>query len=186
MHNVESSVEQTLGHLRVLDTSGQPADVPLTLEDLYKAHRMRLVRLAILLVDEQATAEDVVQEAFTGLHRNWRNLRDAQAAVGYLRTAVVNGSRSVLRRRKTAREYTPPHQVNARSAESLAMLSAEHQAVVQALGTLPPRQREVLVLRYYGGLSEAEIAEAAGISKGTVKSTASRALETLQKAMGSK
>lgn len=184
--NVESSVEQTLGHLRALDTSGQPTDVPLTLEDLYKTHQMRLVRLAILLVDEPATAEDVVQEAFTGLHRNWRNLRDAQAAVGYLRTAVVNGSRSVLRRRKTAREYTPPHQVNARSAESLAMLSAEHQAVVQALSTLPPRQREVLVLRYYGGLSETEIAEATGISKGTVKSTASRALETLQKTMGPK
>lgn len=184
--DVESSVEQTLGHLRALDTSGQPTDVPLTLEDLYKTHQMRLVRLAILLVDEPATAEDVVQEAFTGLHRNWRNLRDAQAAVGYLRTAVVNGSRSVLRRRKTAREYTPPHQVNARSAESLAMLSAEHQAVVQALGTLPPRQREVLVLRYYGGLSETEIAEATGISKGTVKSTASRALETLQKTMSPK
>ena len=70
----------------------------------------------------------------------------------YLRTAVVNGSRSVLRRRRTARDYVPPHQVNARSAESLAMLSAEHQAVVDALATLPPRQREVLVLRYYGGL----------------------------------
>jgi RNA polymerase sigma factor (sigma-70 family) len=89
----------------------------------------------------------------------------------------------VLRRRKTAREYVPPHQVTARSAESLAMLSAEHQAVVEALGSLAPRQREVLVLRYYGGLSEAEIAEVAGISKGTVKSTASRALETMQRAM---
>ena len=117
------------------------------------------------------------------LYRNWGKLRDAQAAVGYLRTAVVNGSRSVLRRRKTAREYVPPHAVNARSAESLAMLSNEHQAVVSALSKLPPRQREVLVLRYYGGLSEAEISEAAGISKGTVKSTASRALESLQKAM---
>ncbi len=103
--------------------------------------------------------------------------------MSYLRTAVVNGSRSVLRRRKTARDYVPPHVVNARSAESLAMLSTEHQAVVAALSKLPPRQREVLVLRYYGGLSEAEISEAAGISRGTVKSTASRALEALQRAM---
>ncbi|WP_169735068.1 RNA polymerase sigma factor [Amycolatopsis lexingtonensis] len=182
--NAERSVEATLGHLRVMDGPA-PAQTaaPLTLEDLYRQHRMRLVRLAILLVDEPATAEDVVQEAFTGLHRNWGRLRDAAAAVGYLRTAVVNGSRSVLRRRKTAREYVPPHAVNARSAESLAMLSSEHQAVVSALSKLPPRQREVLVLRYYGGLSEAEISEAAGISKGTVKSTASRALEALQKAM---
>ena len=107
--NAERSVEATLGHLRVMDGPA-PAQTPapLTLEDLYRQHRMRLVRLAILLVDEPATAEDVVQEAFTGLHRNWGRLRDAAAAVGYLRTAVVNGSRSVLRRRKTAREYVPP------------------------------------------------------------------------------
>ncbi|HVV24212.1 MAG TPA: SigE family RNA polymerase sigma factor [Pseudonocardiaceae bacterium] len=179
-----SSVERTLGHLRAIDTGSSTESVaPMTLEDLYRTHRMRLVRLAMLLVDEPATAEDVVQEAFAGLHRNWGGLRDAAAAIGYLRTAVVNGSRSVLRRRKTARDYTPPHVANARSAESLAMLTAEHQAVVSALSQLPPRQREVLVLRYYGNLTEAEIAEAAGISKGTVKSTASRALEALQKIM---
>jgi RNA polymerase sigma factor (sigma-70 family) len=76
-----------------------------------------------------------------------------------------------------------PHGVNSRSAESLAMLSAEHQAVVDALSTLPPRQREVLVLRYYGGLSEQEIADATGISKGTVKSTASRALDAVSRVM---
>jgi RNA polymerase sigma-70 factor (sigma-E family) len=156
---------------------------PRTLVDLYAEHRMRLVRLALLLVDEPATAEDVVQEAFTGLHRHWSGLRDEHAALGYLRTAVVNGSRSVLRRRRTAREYVPPHQVNARSAESLAMLSVEHRAVVEALSTLPGRQREVLVLRYYGGMSEAEISEATGISRGAVKSTASRALGSVAKFM---
>jgi RNA polymerase sigma-70 factor (sigma-E family) len=185
---IEGAVERTLSRLRRLDGGGLGAPAPapapappapLTLADLYRDHRMRLVRLAILLVDDPATAEDVVQEAFAGLHRHWAGLRDEAAAVGYLRTAVVNGSRSVLRRRRTAREYVPPHQVNARSAESLAMLSAEHQAVVDALATLPPRQREVLVLRYYGGLSEAEIAEVTGITKGTVKSTASRALDAV-------
>ena len=159
---------------------------PLTISDLYRDHRMRMVRLAVLLVDDPSTAEDVVQEAFAGLHRHWSGLRDEAAAVGYLRTAVVNGSRSVLRRRRTARDYIPPHQVNARSAESLAMLSAEHQAVVDALATLPPRQREVLVLRYYGGLSEAEISDATGISRGTVKSTASRAIDAVARVMGSR
>jgi RNA polymerase sigma-70 factor (sigma-E family) len=183
---VQHSVEMTLGHLRVLDggPDAPPApavEAPLTLEDLYRQHRMRLVRLAILLVDEPATAEDVVQEAFTGLHRHWSGLRDEAAALGYLRIAVVNGSRSVLRRRKTARGYVPPHQANARSAESLVMLTAEYQAVVTALGQLPPRQREVLVLRYYGGMSEAEIAAATGVSRGTVKSSASRALDALQR-----
>ena len=183
----ESAVEQTLSRLRALDARGPaapPASAqaePRNLADLYRDHRMRMVRLAVLLVDDPSTAEDVVQEAFTGLHRHWAGLRDEAAAVAYLRTAVVNGSRSVLRRRRTARDYVPPHQVNARSAESLAMLSAEHQAVVDALGTLPPRQREVLVLRYYGGMSEAEIADATGISRGTVKSTASRGLDAISK-----
>jgi RNA polymerase sigma-70 factor (sigma-E family) len=195
---VEGFVERTLSRLRRIDSSpaeltgalvaggsrAAPSVAPAkTLADLYAEHRTRLVRLAVLLVDEPGTAEDVVQEAFTGLHRHWSQLRDERAALGYLRTAVVNGSRSVLRRRRTARDYVPPHQVNARSAESLAMLSAEHQAVVDALGTLPPRQREVLVLRYYGGMSEAEIADATGISRGTVKSTASRALDAVQRAM---
>lgn len=184
----ENAVELTLSRLRSLDTR-QPAEpeadgAPRTLADLYRDHRMRMVRLAVLLVDDPATAEDVVQEAFAGLHRHWSGLRDEAAAVGYLRAAVVNGSRSVLRRRRTARDYVPPHQVNARSAESLAMLSAEHQAVVDALSTLPPRQREVLVLRYYGGMSEAEIADATGISRGTVKSTASRALDAVARTMG--
>ena len=181
------AVEQTLTRLRALDARPAPvaAAAPRTLADLYRDHRMRLVRLAVLLVDDPNTAEDVVQEAFAGLHRHWSGLRDEEAAIGYLRTAVVNGSRSVLRRRRTARDYVPPHQVNARSAESLAMLTAEHQAVVDALGTLPPRQREVLVLRYYGGLSEAEIAEATGITRGTVKSTASRALDAVGRVMNS-
>ncbi|MFP5019274.1 RNA polymerase sigma factor [Pseudonocardia phyllosphaerae] len=174
---------QEAGGAEAGDTAADGTEQPLTLADLYRDHRLRLVRLAMLLVDIPATAEDVVQEAFAGLHRNWTGLRDEAAAVAYLRAAVVNGSRSVLRRRRTAREYVPPHSANARSAESLAMLSAEHQAVVDALSHLPPRQREVLVLRYYGGLSESEIAEAAGMSRGTVKSTASRALDAVARIM---
>ena len=70
--------------------SPQRADV--TIDDIYRTHRMGMVRLAILLVDDQASAEDVVQEAFAGLFRNWAGLRDNAAAIGYLRTAVVNGS----------------------------------------------------------------------------------------------
>lgn len=182
----ESEVERTLGALASLNPAyaadhSPPAQAPapVTIDDLYRSHRMQMVRLAILLVDDLASAEDVVQEAFAGLYRNWSGLRDRAAAIGYLRTAVVNGSRSMLRRRRTARAYVPPDPGTARSAESLAMLSAEHQAVVSALADLAPRQREVLVLRYYGGLSEAEIAAATGLSKGTVKSTASRAVAKL-------
>ena len=159
----------------------QPGEGP-TLADLYYAHRLSLVRLAILLVDDQASAEDVVQDSFTGLWRRYgEDLTGMENPLGYLRTSVVNNARSVLRRRKTARGYTPPHVPDAASAESVAMLSEEHREVLQAMQKLPPRQREVLVLRYWSDLSEADIADALGISRGTVKSTASRGLDALSK-----
>nr|WP_228554156.1 SigE family RNA polymerase sigma factor [Catenulispora pinisilvae] len=159
----------------------QPGAGP-SLADLYYAHRLSLVRLAILLVDDQASAEDVVQDSFTGLWRRYGDdLTGMENPVGYLRTAVVNNARSVLRRRKTARGYTPPHIPDAASAESVALLSEEHREVLEAIQKLPPRQREVLVLRYWSDLSEADIADALGISRGTVKSTASRGLEALGK-----
>lgn len=181
-----SDVERTLTSLSVLNpVAGPPVFAtptpgqPQTIDDIYRTHRMSMVRLAILLVDDINSAEDVVQDAFAGLYRQWDQLRDTQAAIGYLRTAVVNGSRSMLRRRRTARAYVPPHSADARSAESMAMLTAEHQSVITALGDLAPRQREILVLRYYGGLTEAEIAAATGLTAGTVKSTASRAVAKL-------
>ena len=77
------------------------------LAELYAAHRLGLVRLAILLVDDLASAEDVVQDAFTAFASRTSRLREPAAALGYLRTSVVNGSRSALRRRRTARGYTP-------------------------------------------------------------------------------
>ncbi len=180
-----TAVERTLTSLSALNPTvaatavPAAADQPQTIDDIYRTHRMAMVRLAILLVDDINSAEDVVQDAFAGLYRQWDQLRDTQAAIGYLRTAVVNGSRSMLRRRRTARAYVPPHSADARSAESMAMLTAEHQSVISALGELAPRQREILVLRYYGGLSEAEIAAATGLTAGTVKSTASRAVAKL-------
>ena len=160
------------------------AEQPKTLADLYAEHRARLVRLALLLVDERRPPPRTWCRrrspgcTATGQGCVTSTPRSATCALRW-----SDGSRSVLRRRRTARDYVPPHQVNARSAESLAMLSAEHQEVVDALGGLPGRQREVLVLRYYGGLSEAEIAEATGISRGAVKSTASRALDAVAKSM---
>jgi len=161
----------------------QPGAGP-SLADLYYAHRLSLVRLAILLVDDKMSAEDVVQDSFTGLWRRYGDeLTGMENPLGYLRTAVVNNARSVLRRRKTARGYTPPHVPDAASAESVALLSEEHREVLEAMQKLPPRQREVLVLRYWSDLSEADIADALGISRGTVKSTASRGLEALGKVL---
>ncbi|MGV9266497.1 RNA polymerase sigma factor [Kitasatospora sp. NPDC003701] len=159
----------------------EPEERP-TLTDLYHAHRLGLVRMAVLLVDHQDLAEDVVQEAFTQLYqRHGEQLEDLDNALGYLRTSVVNGARSMLRRRKTAREYVPPHEADAPSAEDHAVLNDEHRRVLVALQELTSRQREVLVLRYWSDMSEAQIAETLGLSRGAVKSTASRALDALEK-----
>lgn len=153
------------------------------LAELYAAHRLSLVRLAILLVDDLASAEDVVQDAFAAMAAGRARLRHRAAALGYLRTSVVNGSRSALRRRRTARAYTPLHAPDVDAPDSRAVLAEEHREVVAALGGLAPRQREVLVLRYWSDLSEVEIAATLGISRGTVKSTASRALDALELAL---
>lgn len=175
---------------RVHDRDSFPGLAPMTSDDsvdlaeLYRTHHLQMVRLARLLVDDTASAEDVVQEAFLGMHRNRAALRDSRAAVGYLRQAVVNQSRSMLRRRRTVRahlkvaepEIAPP-------ADTDVILAEEHQEVLRAVDQLPVRQREVLVLRYWSDMSEAEIADALGISKGTVKSQASRAMATLTKIM---
>ncbi len=156
-----------------------PVESGVSLAELYAAHRLSFVRLAVLLVDDQASAEDVVQDAFTRLAGRLDQLREPAAALGYLRTSVVNGSRSALRRRRTARAYEPPLEPQAAPDDAL-VLAEEHREVLEALDRLAPRQREVLVLRYWAGLSEVEIAEACRISRGAVKSTASRALDALE------
>lgn len=151
------------------------------LAELYAAHRLGLVRMAILLVDDLGSAEDVVQDAFAAFAARKTQLRDPSAALGYLRVSVVNGCRSALRRRRTARDYVPPHELEPDGPDARAVLSEEHREVLAALDQLAPRQREVLVLRYWSDMSEAEIATALDISRGAVKSTASRALDALEK-----
>lgn len=154
----------------------------LDLADLYAAHHLSMVRLARLLVDDLATAEDVVQDAFLGLHRNQASVRDPGAAVGYIRRAVINQARSTLRRRRTVRAHLKVAEPEVGpAADADLIIAEEHREVLRAVGLLPERQREVLVLRFWSDLSEAEIAAAMGVSKGTVKSQASRAMKTLQK-----
>ncbi|MDX6200249.1 MAG: hypothetical protein QOJ79_3400 [Actinomycetota bacterium] len=146
---------------------------------LYRVHAAGLRRVASLLVDDRETAEDVVQDAFIRLHRRWLLLRDPDKALAYLRTSVVNGSRSRLRRRRTERSYVAAPPGEHPSAEHTVLRTADLRAVADELVQLPRRQREVLVLRYYLDLSEAEIAGALGISRGSVKSHAARGIATL-------
>lgn len=164
------------------DRSVTPVEQP-TVAELYGAYRLRLVRLATLLVDDQDTAEDVVQDVFSRLPHGWQPAETGKA-LPYLQRAVVNAARSVLRRRRTARLYVVPHEPEGPGPESEAILAEEHREVLAALNALPTRQREVLVLRYWSDLSEAEIAGTLGISRGTVKSTASRAIDALERALG--
>ena len=153
---------------------------------LYAAHYRSLVRLAALLLRDTAVAEEVAQDAFVAMHGAWNRLRepdDPDKALAYLRRSVVNGARSALRRRRVAERHAPQPDPDAPSAEHGAMLALEHAEVIAALRTLPERQREVLVLRYYLDLSEAGIADALGISRGAVKSHASRGLATVRRSL---
>ncbi|MDJ0379880.1 SigE family RNA polymerase sigma factor [Streptomyces sp. G-G2] len=166
------------------DADADAYERPPTVTELYHAHRLRMIRLAVLLVDDQATAEDVVQDAFTALYRrHGEQITEIDNALGYLRTAVVNTARSVLRRRRTVRAWTPPAVADVPSAEEHVVLDEAHREVLVALGKLTPRRREVLVLRYWADLSEAEIAATLGISRGAVKSNASRALDALERSL---
>ncbi|MER6100072.1 sigma-70 family RNA polymerase sigma factor [Streptomyces sp. NPDC001728] len=174
-------------HLRAVGPSyeDEPAyghEPPPTLTELYRARRLDMVRLALFLVDDLHTAEDVVQDAFTALCRtHGTSLGGLQDPGAYLHTAVVNAARSVLRRRRTARAYTPPHPGAGAPVDEGLLLAEEHRHVLDALAQLTRRQREVLVLRYWSELTEAQIARTLGLSRGTVKSTASRALDALEK-----
>lgn len=161
-----------------------PLDADAAVTALYRAHYRSLVRLAVLLVDDVGTAEEVVQDAYVRMHGSWRRLRDPQAAVGYLRTTVLNLARSRLRHRQVVRRHAPAAGPDMPSAEYGALARLEHERLVAALRTLPGRQRECLVLRYYGDLSEAQIAAAMGISTGAVKSHASRGMAALRAALG--
>jgi RNA polymerase sigma-70 factor (sigma-E family) len=149
---------------------------------LFSAHYRQLVRLAALLLADRAVAEEVVQDAYVQLHQRWGRLRDPHKALGYLRTSVVNGARSAQRRRGVADRYVAglPPPLHMPSAELGALGALSHTEVIGALRALPTRQREALVLRYYLDLSESEIADVMGISRGAVKSHASRGIAALR------
>jgi RNA polymerase sigma-70 factor (sigma-E family) len=148
---------------------------------IYKAHLLSLTRLAHVMLGDRAAAEDVVQEAFCGLYRRWHHLADTGKAVSYLRSSVLNGCRSAMRRRARAgADREPPP---AASAESAVMAREDRREIMRAIRQLPPRQREVLVLRYYLDLSDADIAAVMGIGASSVRSAARRAGQSLERTM---
>src|ERR1700722_12641675 len=168
------------GWLEHHSPAGPEPDADQMVPQLYAQHYQPLVRLAALLVRDTATAEDVVQDAFIALRGGWPRLGDAEKALAYLRQAVVNRSRSVLRHR-TAPGGSPqqvPPEPPAAEQEPPGLL--DQDAARAALRTLPGRQREAIMLRYYSGLSEQEIAATMRISRGAVKSHTARGLAALR------
>jgi RNA polymerase sigma-70 factor (sigma-E family) len=156
-----------------------PVRSPADVGELYREHALGLIRLAMLMVGDAPTAEDVVQEAFLGLHSKQNGLREPAAALGYLRSTVLNRCRSVLRRRVVARRFRQPYQPPASSAEDRAIDEQDRRKVLAAIGRLSRRQREILALRFYCDLPEEQIARTLKISRGTVSATTSRALTAL-------
>jgi RNA polymerase sigma-70 factor (sigma-E family) len=155
-------------------------DADTAVEEMYAAHYRRLVRLAVLLVRDQETAEEVVQDSFVAMHGRWRTLKQPDKALAYLRQTVVNRARSVLRHRGVRAHHMPAVQPDHPGADVDALDAERRTHVLDALRELPGRQREVLALRYYLDLSEAEIADTLGISRGAVKSHASRGVSALR------
>jgi RNA polymerase sigma factor (sigma-70 family) len=152
-----------------------------TLDELFARYYPSLVRLAVQLVDDQDTAEDVVQDVFAAL-----GPRELREPLTYLRTAVVNRSRSALRRRKVARIFAGRslREDLAEPADAHAVRTAERDRMLAAIDALPRRQREAVVLRYYEDLAVTDIAAVLHISPGAVSSALTRALTTLATTLG--
>jgi RNA polymerase sigma-70 factor (sigma-E family) len=157
------------------DVTTQPATVPevpspSSFESVYRSHYPRMVVLARLMTPPEAPAEEIVQDAFLQLFRNWGTV---EHPVAYLRVAVVNGCRSFGRRRALERRKAPP-------APEPQQLDTIAIAVRDALAMLTPRQRAAVVLRYFEDLSERDIASALSCRPGTVKSMLSRSLRKMK------
>ncbi|WP_248959147.1 RNA polymerase sigma factor [Sphaerisporangium perillae] len=148
---------------------------------LFGTHYTGLLRLAVLLGADDA--EDIVAEAFCQLHHRWNRLRTVDAALPYLRSVVCNLTRMRLRHLQVVRKHADWSTHLERSAESIALLRDDQRALIDALRQLSVRQREALVLRYWLGLRETDIAAAMNISCGAVKAHTNRGMTTLTKIM---
>jgi RNA polymerase sigma-70 factor (sigma-E family) len=151
------------------------------LATLHREHYRSLVRLATLLLGDVGLSEQVVQDAFVRLQVRWGGLRRLDLAPAYLRSAVLNGARSQLRRQRVRERFNVRRTVVPLmvTPEAAAVADDDRERVVAALRRLSDRQREALALRYYLELSEDEIAAAMGISPGSVKTHVSRGLANL-------
>ena len=157
------------------------ADPGVDLDEAFRLHSAELLRVAAFILGDRGAAEDVVQDVFMRVHER-ENVMNGDPQY-YLRAAVINGCRTTLRRCRLIRRHAEQQGQQSAcpplTAEEAALLDEDRKRVLAALATLPQRRREVLVLRFYLDMSEAEIGRTLGISPGTVKSTAARGLAAL-------
>ncbi|MFC4786849.1 SigE family RNA polymerase sigma factor [Nocardioides sp. MAHUQ-72] len=139
-----------------------------------------LYRTAYLMLGEHQLAEDLVQTSLAKTYASWRKVQDLAAAPAYARVVLANTAASWFRRRSWRNE----HPTELLPEQELHHDPSSRPAVVGALRMLPPRQRAVVVLRYYDDLSVREVATALGVSEGTVKSQTSDALARLRGLLG--
>jgi RNA polymerase sigma factor (sigma-70 family) len=156
-----------------------PASTTSSFDVLFDASFETMKRLAYLLGADDP--ENIAQEAFVRLHANWHALLDPDKALAYLRRTVVNLSRSRLRHLRVVRRAPRDPIVDTESAEATVLARVEHRSLRLAIAGLSWRQRQVLVLRYWLELDQAEIAETLGVAVGTVKATTNQALTKLRK-----
>ena len=154
----------------VTPARGTDLESRLAFEDLFREQYEGMVRVAFLLVGSRAEAEDVVQDAFARVNLRWKRLENPAA---YLHRCVVNRSHDLLRRRRVEQRFWRA------ARDETSELGADEMG--DALAALPPQRRTAVVLRYYAGLSEKQIAEVMGVRPGTVKSMVHRAMGELRR-----
>ena len=161
-------------------------DVDAAIAELFAVHATSLVRMARLFVDDRNAAEDIVQEAFIRLSRSLQRLRSPDKAAPYLRSIVLNLARDHNRRGLVSlrHQQSSHYERDLSSAEDQVVRDEDQQAVVDALRTLPTRQRDCVTLRYYLELPVGEVAETLGISPNSVKTHLRRGLAALESALG--
>jgi RNA polymerase sigma factor (sigma-70 family) len=162
--------------------TAQEVDRDVVLDVLFRAQYAALLRLAMVLIGSREEAEEVVQDAFVSLHRHWSGLRETGSAGAYLRAAVVGGCRYRRRRFARAAAFAPKLALflGDTTVADPAVDLADVDRVASAVRALPTRQREVIVARYYLGLTERQTAELLHVGLGTVKRHAHRALAALE------
>lgn len=171
-----------VGAAASLPAAGAALDPDRLVASLFEQEGPALVRLARLFTDDRNAAEDLVQEAFIRLHRTTHRIEDPAKAVPYLRSILLNLARDHNRRGLMSFRHqealTPP--TSPAAPEDRVVRDETQSSVLEALRSLPPRQRDCLVLRFYFDLSSPEIAETLGISPNSVKTHCRRALAALK------